>query len=125
LGTFFADVDGDGKADCILVNQNTITVRRSTGSDFGPGPQANEDWTHGPCSGKLGTFFADVTGDGKADCILVNQNTITVRRSTGSDFGPGPQANEDWTHGTYLGKKGTVFADVTGDEKADAIVVNS
>jgi hypothetical protein len=67
--TFFADVDGDGKAEVILVN-DTITVRRSTGKDFGPGPQANEDWSHGPCFGSLGTFFADVRGDGRADAIL-------------------------------------------------------
>lgn len=124
VGTFFADVDGDGRADCILVNSDTVTVRRSTGSDFGPGPQANEDWTHGPCYGSIGTFFADVDGDGKADIILVNSDTVTVRRSTGSDFGPGPQANEDWTHGPYFGNKGNFFVDVTGDGRADAIVDN-
>jgi len=123
-GTFFADVDGDGRADCILVNNDTICVRRSTGSDFGPGPGANEDWTHGASFGSLGTYFADVTGDGKADLILVNPNTISVRRSTGSDFGPGPGANEDWTHGASFGSLGTYFADVTGNGKADLILVN-
>ena len=123
-GTFFADVDGDGKAECILVNDDTITVRRSTGHDFGPGPQANEDWSHGPCFGSRGTFFADVTGDGKADCILVNDDTITVRRSTGHDFGPGPQANENWSHGPCFGKLGTFFADVDGDGRAECILVN-
>jgi hypothetical protein len=124
LGTFFADVTGDGKADCILVNHDTICVRRSTGSDFGPGIQANEDWSHGACYGALGTFFADATGDGKADCILVNPDTTCVRRSTGSDFGPGMQANEDWTHGACYGRRGTFFADVTGDGRADCILVN-
>jgi hypothetical protein len=124
-GTFFADVDGDGKAECILVNDDTITVRRSTGHDFGPGPQANEDWSHGACFGSRGTFFADVDGDGKADCILVNNDTITVRRSTGNDFGPGPQANEDWSHGACFGSRDTFFADVDGDRKADCILVNN
>ena len=121
-GTFFADVDGDGRNEIILVNDDTITVRRNTGSDFGPGPQANQDWSHGPCFGSIGTFFADVDGDGRADCILVNSDTVTVRRSTGNDFGPGPQANEDWTHGPCFGSKGTFFADVTGDGKADIIL---
>jgi uncharacterized protein YqfB (UPF0267 family) len=124
VGTFFADVTGSGRADCILVNRDTICVRRSTGSDFGPGMQANEDWTHGACYGSRGTYFADVTGDGKADCILVNKDTITVRRSTGSDFGPGMQANEDWTHGACYGNLGTFFADVDGDGKADVVIVN-
>ncbi len=115
-GTFFADVTGDGKADAIVVNDDTVTVRRSDGSKFLP----NEDWTHGPYFGGRGTFFADVTGDGKADAIVVNDDTVTVRRSDGSKFLP----NEDWTGGPYFGSRGTFFADVTGDRKADAIVVN-
>jgi hypothetical protein len=72
----------------------------------------------------LGTFFVDVTGDGKADAIVVNEDTVTVRLNTGSDFGSGPGANKDWTHGPYFGTLGTSFVDVTGDKKADAIVVN-
>ena len=89
-----------------------------------PGFRPNEDWTHGPCYGTILTTFADVTGDGRADAIVVNGDTITVRRSTGNDFGPNSAANEDWTHGPYYGTRGTFFADVTGDGKADAIVVN-
>ena len=61
-----------------MVNDNTVTVRRSTGSGFGP----NEDWTNGPYYGTRGTFFADVTGDGKADAIVVNDDTTTVRPSS-------------------------------------------
>jgi hypothetical protein len=83
---------------------------------FGP----NEDWTQGAYFGTRGTFFADVTGDGRADAIVVNDDTVTVRRSTGTGFGP----NEDWTQGAYFGTRGTFFADVTGDGRADAIVVN-
>jgi hypothetical protein len=70
-----------------------------------------------------------VTGDGKADAIVVNysddgqdwNDRVVVRRSTGSSFSP----NEDWTGNGYAGNRGTFFADVTGDAKADAIVVNS
>jgi hypothetical protein len=35
-------------------------------------------------------------------------------------FGP----NEPWSTYTFYGDRGTFFADVTGDDKADAIVVN-
>jgi hypothetical protein len=52
--------------------KGTVTVRRNTGTDFGADPNSNEDWTHGPFFGALGTFFADLTGDGKADAIVVN-----------------------------------------------------
>jgi hypothetical protein len=125
LGNYFADVDHDGRADAIVVNWDTVTVRRSNGSNFGP----NEDWTHGPYYGSHGTFFADVTGDGWADAIVVNDDTVTVRRAMADcfivcwnlRFGP----NEDWTHGSYFGAFGTFFADVTGDGRADAIVLNA
>jgi hypothetical protein len=52
------------------------------GGDFGPDASANEDWTHGPFFGTRGTFFADVTGDGRADAIVINDDTVTVRRAT-------------------------------------------
>jgi hypothetical protein len=60
-----------------VVNDDTVTVRRSDGSGFKP----NENWTQGPYYGGKGTYFADVTGDGKADAIVVNGDTVTVRRS--------------------------------------------
>lgn len=119
-GTYFADVTGDGKADAIAVNNDYVWVRRSTGTGFAP----NERWTEVPFYGTRGTFFADVTGDGKADAIVVNDNYTTVRRSTGSGFAP----NERWTDVPYyggLGYNSAYFADVTGDGKADAIVINS
>ena len=67
-----------------------------------------------------------MTGDGKADAIVVNTdgpapNFVVVRRSTGKGFAP----NEPWIPDTpYYGSRGTYFADVNGDGKADAIVVN-
>src|SRR5262245_44594777 len=73
-GVVFADVDGDAKADAIVVNNDAITVRRSTGTAFGP----NELWTSNPYFGDRGIFFADVDGDQKADAIVVNNNAVTV-----------------------------------------------
>jgi microsomal dipeptidase-like Zn-dependent dipeptidase len=129
-GTGFADVTGDGLADAIAVNapglfglspeQARVTIRRSTGSSFAP----NEDWTEIPFYGSRGTFFADVTGDGRSDAIAVNAGSefarVTVRRSTGSSFAP----NEDWTEIPFYGDRETAFADVTGDARADAIAVS-
>ena len=115
-GTFFADVDKDGRADAIVVNNDKITVRRSTGSGFG----AYEAWTNEPYFGSRGTFFADVDKDKRADAIVVNNDKITVRRSTGSGFG----VYEVGTPQPYFGNRGTFFADVNKDGRADAIVVN-
>src|SRR5262249_2174158 len=121
-----ADVDGDGRADAIVVNDETIpygrvVVRRSNGSSFLP----NEEWTQEPYYGNRGTFFADVDGDGRADAIVVNDETIpygraVVRRSNGSSFLP----NEEWTQKPYYGSRGAFVADVDGARRADAIVLN-
>jgi hypothetical protein len=35
---------------------------------------------HGPFRGDQEIFFAEVTGDGRAEPIVVNDNTVTVRR---------------------------------------------
>src|SRR5947209_21381 len=83
VGTYFADVDGDGRADAIVVNADKITVRRSTGAAFG----TYESWTSDPFFGSRGTYFADVDGDGKVDAIVVSDTMVLVRRSTGSGFG--------------------------------------
>jgi hypothetical protein len=80
----------------------------------------NESWTSNPYYGSRGTYFADVTGDRRADAIVVNNDKVTVRRSRGGKFQP----NESWTSNPYYGSRGTYFADVTGDGRADAIVVN-
>ncbi|MBD2296025.1 VCBS repeat-containing protein [Anabaena sphaerica FACHB-251] len=111
------DVDGDGKADAIVSNDNGVTVRRSTGTGF----SGNETWTEIGYSGTKGAWFADVTGDGRADAIVSNADGIYVRRSDGTKFLP----NEKWTEIGYGGTYGTWFADVTGDGRADAIVSNA
>ncbi len=125
-GTFFADVNGDGGADAIAVNEYSsalrggdgggVFVRQSTGYAFAPhGGRAMP-----PFVGSKGTFFADVTGDGTAEAIAVNSDKVSVVRHPWSRFRP----NEAWTANPYFGSRGTRFADVTGDKKADAIAVN-
>jgi hypothetical protein len=52
--------------------------------------------------------------------VSVMTGAITVRRSNGEMFIP----NEDWTNNPYFDNRGTFFADMTGDGKEDAIVVN-
>jgi len=118
---YFADVDGDGKADAIVSNPTGIAVSLSDGTQF----QRYDPWTREPffgsVSNRINNYFADVTGDGKADAIVVNQSGITVRRSNGRRF----EGNETWTREPFIGGLGNYFADVTGDGKADAIVVNT
>ncbi|MBD2245659.1 hypothetical protein [Nostoc sp. FACHB-888] len=41
----------------------------------------NESWAQNLYFGSRGTFFADVTGDGRADAIVVNNEKVTVKRA--------------------------------------------
>jgi hypothetical protein len=95
LAYYFADVDGDGKADAIMVTTEGVLVGLSDGQRFLP-PYL---WIVGPFYGGVGTYFVDVTGDGKADAVAVNTNRIDVRRSDGTQFLP----NEAWTRGAAYG----------------------
>ena len=63
-----------------------------------------------------------MTGDGKADAIVVQNTGMFVLASTGSQFA-GPFT--DWTGGAFYGNVNTLFIDVTGDGKADAVAVSS
>jgi hypothetical protein len=123
FGNAFADVTGDGMADAIKMDANTIYVERSTGSSFWTPTPQTIDWSSGAFYGGIGPacHFADVDGDGKADAIVLRQNQqqVVVRRSTGSYFGPA----EVWATKGVL-NSGT-FADVTGDGKADFIASNA
>ena len=126
IGNFFADVTGDGKADAIIVEPAGITVRRSNGVNaFGP----REDWSHGSFYGSRGTYFANVTSGtpARADAIAVNAGGIVVRRSQAITLSghEGFGSEETWTPDAYYGTRENAFVDVTGDGRADAIVVNA
>jgi hypothetical protein len=84
-GNFFADVNGDGKADAIAVSTSGIQVLLSTGTSFEVGP-SGADWTTVPFYGAVATFFADVNGDKRADAIAVDNGSVLVWLSNGSSF---------------------------------------
>jgi hypothetical protein len=99
-GTYFADVTRDrcpegtpptrrcGRADAIVVNGDKVTVRRSGISVFTSRDEfrTNESWTPDPYYGSRMNFFADATGDRRADAIVVNDDGVAVRDSLGNGF---------------------------------------
>src|SRR5207248_1377408 len=95
-----ATKDRRAKADAVVVNTGGITARLSDGTKFGDATPGN--WLSKPFYGELGTFFADVNGDGMADAIVVNHDGIAVRLSTGSGFGE----SKEWS-GPFYGALGT------------------
>jgi len=59
--------------------------------------------------GNVGNYFADVTGDGRADAIVVNSGQgVVIRRSNGFSFLP----NETWTDNPFVGNVKNFFVDV-------------
>jgi hypothetical protein len=122
LGTYFADVNGDGKADAIAVTASAIVVRESNGYQFIP--PSHSVWTLPQVSYPLSncaTYFADVNKDGRADAVFVCSTGVWVSPNDSAFFTP-PVA---WTPNPYYGNIGTYFADVTGDGRPGAIAVNT
>ncbi len=121
----FADVDGDGRGDQIFLDTDETLVRRSTGTSFAPAESWSAAGHGGSANAGLLTYYADVTGDGKADQIYLVQAATVVRPSTGTSFGA-PQSWSTYGHGgsSNAGML-TYFADVDGDAKADLIYLRS
>src|SRR5690606_10088091 len=93
-GTFLADVDGDGAADLVALDEDGTTVHRSTGTAFS---QTAERWSVVPSFRDRGSYMADVDGDGRADLVNVASTLLEVRRSRGTGFRPA----ENWYSGPF------------------------
>ncbi|WP_344121757.1 FG-GAP-like repeat-containing protein [Streptomyces blastmyceticus] len=121
----FADINGDGKADYLVVQDYGVVK-----AWINNGGTKHGGWT------AFGTFasgvgepddrvrFADINGDGKADYLVVQDNGVVDAwiNNGGSDHG-------GWTaFGTFasgVGEPGDKvrFADINGDGKADYLAI--
>ncbi|MEW2294516.1 FG-GAP-like repeat-containing protein [Streptomyces sp. NPDC006743] len=123
---YSADVDGDGKADLVVLRTNgDVVVHRNQGDTFAPGKVMSGGWDRFVTWKDLGRlYFADVDGDGKADMIVhTTDGNIAVRTNHGTYWDQGKQWSGGWDRfldGSDLGR--LYFADVDGDRKADLIV---
>ncbi|MGF7037563.1 FG-GAP-like repeat-containing protein [Mucilaginibacter lappiensis] len=126
---YYADIDGDGKADEILwdptLNSGKTMVYLATGSGNFSATAINN--TQGTSAGTTTTYyFDDVNGDGKADKVYWNGtvdsgHTRIYLATSGGFFSNTVISNTDagmsTTGGTLF-----YFADVNGDGKADKIM---
>lgn len=117
----YADMDGDGKADFVVIDEVTgaLHVVWNTGHGWvGPVLYA------GGAAPAEKVRLADIDGDGKADYLVIDPNTgaVTAYRNDGGNPG------NDWG---YLGQIASgaapasqvQFADMNADGKADYVVV--
>jgi VCBS repeat protein len=127
---YFADFNGDGRADMFVHSGTDLSVRLNTGSGFDGGRSVSTGWGlfHGKqVAGDLGRlYFADYNGDGRDDLIVHNGSDLSVRLNTGSGFDGGRSVSSGWGlfHGLDVaGNLGRLyFADYNGDGRDDLIV---
>ena len=121
---YFADVNGDGKADWIQVARGSNNGWVGLSNGDGSFTLWNWSSTSIGATNSYNHYFADVNGDGKADWIQVQigANGGSVGLSNGDGTFP------TWTwSSTSIGAGNSFnhyFADVNGDGKADWIQVS-
>ena len=125
-----SDVDGDGKPDLVVANQNsnTVSVLKNTstsGSITASSFASKVDFTTG--SDPQGVTIADLDGDGKPNLVVANgtSKTISIFRNTSSSgsitvnsFAP----KIDFATGSS--PDFIAIDDLEGDGKPDIIVTN-
>ena len=117
-GLALVDLNGDGKADLVVVNSNSYTVSVFIGNGDGTFVAGATLST-----GALPTHIAvgDLNGDGKADLVISNilGSSVTIYLGNGNGTFGGPT-----TVAVGLAPFGVAIADLNGDGKPDLVVVN-
>jgi hypothetical protein len=116
------DVNGDGKADAIVMYRDTGTayVGLSNGSNsFG----SIQVWAYQHTVGASKYLLGDVNGDGRADLVAFWTETGRWRVSLSS--GSGFWAETDWAIGQGANTNNQFLGDVNGDGKADAVTFDA
>jgi hypothetical protein len=98
-GWSFVELTGDGQIDLVLHDVRGAMVFKSTPSAT-VGVSANRFRLYSARAplaiGERSNHFADVTGDGDPDAVIVNRESIWVVPGNGSDFGSEPE--QWWTN---------------------------
>jgi len=120
------DLDGDGKFDLAVANNNsnTISVFRNTSTSRTINFATKIDYNSGP--GPASVAIGDLDGDGKADLAVANfeVQTVSVFKNMSASVGEINYATKvDYTVG--LGPRTVSIGDLDGDDKAELVIANS
>ncbi len=126
----FGDLDGDGKSDLVVTNNNSSSVSvflntSSSGSITSGSFAAKVDFATGAFATSVA--IGDLDGDGKKDLAITNfnSNSVSIFRNTSSlgSITSGSFATRvDFTTGTSPNE--VAISDVDGDGKPDLAVAN-
>ncbi|MYU51171.1 MULTISPECIES: FG-GAP-like repeat-containing protein [Streptomyces] len=130
----FADIDGDGRDDYLVVNRDTGAVRvwnnlRNVDGKFKWGRVVSmTSGVDGFDAEKEDIDFADIDGDGRDEYLVVNHETGAVKawKCSGDDqFGP-PKWRIDARIPNNMGKGAMItFADIDGNGRDDYLMVDT
>jgi RHS repeat-associated protein len=125
LSLSVGDLNGDGKADLAVANNqsNTVSVFRNTSTGSGSISFASKiDYPVG--SGPQSVSIGDFDGDGKADLVVANyySGTISILHNTGVTGSINFATKIDYATGS--GPISVVTKDLDGDGKVDIEVAN-
>lgn len=121
-----ADVNGDGHVDLVGFGDGAVMVKLSTGQGFQPAQVwsndcvANGGWN----STDDVRTLADVDGDGNADIVCIDDDSVWVGYSDGQRFGPLQVATHALTRnngGWNVQEYPRMLADVNRDGRADLV----
>ncbi|MEU3960937.1 FG-GAP-like repeat-containing protein [Streptomyces buecherae] len=130
----FADITGDGRDDILRVSDEGAVHAYVNRGDTAGGPSDKPqhpnwhfwpNWAGGTKGSSLEAVrFADVDRDGKADYLQVGEegdvHAFLNRRSDGKGSFT---AVHDWAHKSHYSRSYVQFADISGDGRADYLVV--
>lgn len=116
------DVNGDGRADAVVMFRDSGTAMVALGQASGSfnDPIA---WSHGHSVNASNYYLADVNGDNKAD--LVAFYAATGAAFVSSSAGGGFWSPTAWAYGHGAQTTKQFVNDVTGDARADLVTFNN
>ncbi|MFJ8040316.1 FG-GAP-like repeat-containing protein [Kitasatospora sp. NPDC096147] len=117
----WADWDGDGKTDRVVINDNgSVVVTPSNGGDGHGGWKPSYQVASGLTSDRSRVRLADWDGDGRADYLVINGNgSVQVYVSNGGDGHGGWKDSYQVASGVTNDPTKVRFADWDGDGRAD------
>lgn len=117
------DVNGDGKADAVVMFGDTGTAMVALANPAQSKFDTPSSWASGQFPNDK-YFLADANGDGKADLVAFDPNTGDwwVSLSTGTGFGPYPQ---QWAAGQGQGTTRQWVARVNSDARDDTVTFDA
>ncbi|MFE4397988.1 MULTISPECIES: FG-GAP-like repeat-containing protein [Streptomycetaceae] len=120
----WADFDGDGRADYVILNDNgSARVFLNKGGDGHGGWSDLGQVTTGMTSDRSRVRFADYDGDGRADYILINgDGSVRVFLNKGGDGHGGWSDLGQVATGLTANPAQVTFADFDGDGRTDYVI---